>query len=183
MRTISRTPSTLFAAVALMPFAVVTAGDPAAVPPATAQTPAAEAAAVPVPDPAPEAEPALALTTADPAVTWGPCPAFLPAGCRLAVLHGDPAQPNADVWLELPAGSTIARHWHTSAERMVLVAGELRVTYDGQPEAVLKPGSYAYGPARRVHSGRCTSDVACVLFVAFEGPVDATPVDDDLAAH
>jgi hypothetical protein len=27
-----------------------------------------------------------------------------------------------------------------------------------------------------VHRGRCVSNEPCVLFIAFEGPVDATPV-------
>ena len=125
----------------------------------------------------PAADPALAISATAPSLAWGACPAFLPAGCELAVLHGDPAQPNADVFLKLPGGSSFPRHWHTSAERMVLVSGELRVTYDGQPEAVLRPGNYAYGPARRAHSGRCASVEPCVLFIAFEAPVDATVVE------
>jgi quercetin dioxygenase-like cupin family protein len=58
---------------------------------------------------------------------------------------------------------------------MVLVSGELHVTYDGQEPAVLRPGMYAYGPAKAVHRGRCVSSEPCVLFIAFEGPVDATP--------
>jgi quercetin dioxygenase-like cupin family protein len=141
-------------------------------------------AAVETPPPvaAANAEPALARTTGSTELTWGACPAFLPAGCQLAVLHGDPAAPNADVFLKLPGGSSFGRHWHTSAERMVLVEGELRVTYDGQAEAVLVPGSYAYGPARRIHEGRCASTVPCVLFIAFEGPVDATVVADESVA-
>ena len=47
-------------------------------------------------------EPALALTARDAALKWGPCPAFLPKGCGLAVLHGDPSKPNADVFLKVP---------------------------------------------------------------------------------
>jgi uncharacterized RmlC-like cupin family protein len=60
---------------------------------------------------------------------------------------------------------------------MVLVAGELHVTYLGQDAAILKPGTYAYGPAKRPHSGLCASAVPCVLFIAFESPVDAVPVE------
>ena len=124
----------------------------------------------------PAAEPAITRTAGDPGLPWGPCPEFLPAGCRLAVLHGDPAKPNADVFLEVPARSNLALHWHSSAERMVLIAGELHVTYDGQPTAVLQPGTYAYGPAKRPHSAVCASAVPCVLFIAFETPVDAVPI-------
>jgi quercetin dioxygenase-like cupin family protein len=113
----------------------------------------------------------------DPALQWGPCPEFLPAGCAIAVLQGDPAGPNADVFFKVPGGAEIAAHWHTSAERMVLVSGRMTVQYDGQPEVELERGSYAYGPARAVHSGRCAVGEDCVLFIAFELPVDAVPVD------
>jgi hypothetical protein len=119
---------------------------------------------------------ALARSVSDAELRWGPCPAFFPAGCEIAALHGDPAQPNADVFFRVPARYDLPAHWHTSAERMVLVSGELHVTYDGQEPAILRPGMYAYGPAKAVHRGRCASDEPCVLFIAFEGPVDATPV-------
>ena len=59
---------------------------------------------------------------------------------------------------------------------MVLIAGELHVTYDGQEKAVLKPGSYAFGPAKRSHGGVCASAKPCILFIAFESPLDAVPI-------
>ena len=126
---------------------------------------------------APMPEPALALTFEDAQLKWGPCPPFLPEGCGIAVLHGDPAKDNLDVFLRVPAKSTLPLHWHTSAERMVLVAGELQVTYEGQKMAVLKPGTYVYGPAKRQHNAYCASKVPCVLFIAFESPLDAVPVE------
>jgi quercetin dioxygenase-like cupin family protein len=128
------------------------------------------------PSPAVAQEPALAKAVDDPGLQWGPCPPGLPEGCTLTVLHGDPAKPNADLFLKLPAKSTIAEHTHTSAERMILVSGELRVSYKGQPEATLKAGSYAYGPAKLPHSANCVSATPCVLFIAFEQPVDLIPV-------
>jgi quercetin dioxygenase-like cupin family protein len=120
-------------------------------------------------------EPALARSAQDAQLQWGPCPAFMPADCGLAVLHGDPAKPNADVFLRIPAKATIPEHWHTSAERMVLVAGELSVSYKGQTAVVLKPGMYAYGPAKLPHSASCAGTTSCVLFIAFESAVDAVP--------
>lgn len=122
-------------------------------------------------------EPALNISPGDPKLAWGPCPDILPAGCQIAVAHGDPARPNADVLLKLPGKSAFRKHRHSSAERMVLLAGELHVTYDGQKPEVVKAGSYAYGPAGRPHSGSCASAEPCLLFIAFEGPVDAVPVD------
>ena len=122
---------------------------------------------------APAAEAPLAFAFTDAQLQWGPCPDFIPKGCEIAVLHGDPAQANADVFFKVPASFTIPAHWHTSAERMVLVSGELRVTYEGQATTVLKPGMYAYGPARLAHRAVCGSGAPCVLFIAFEAPVDA----------
>lgn len=126
---------------------------------------------------APVSEQALTVTAHDPGLQWGPCPPFLPKGCGIAVLHGDPAKDNVDVFFKVPAKSTLPLHWHTSPERMVLVAGELHVTYDGQQKAILKPGTYAYGPAKKAHDGYCASKVPCILFIAFESPLDAVPVE------
>lgn len=118
-------------------------------------------------------ESAVAIAFDDAAIKWGACPAFMPKGCGLAVLHGDPSKDNADVFLKVPAGSELARHWHSSAERMVLVSGELTVTYDGQSPVTLKPGTYAYGPAKAPHTASCAKAAPCVLFIAFNSPVDA----------
>lgn len=122
---------------------------------------------------APAQPSALARTHHDADLQWGPCPEFLPEGCAIAVLHGDPSKENADIFFKVPAKSNVPRHWHTSAERMVLVSGELHVTYDGQDTVVLNVGTYAYGPAKLSHEAYCASDVPCILSIAFEAPVDA----------
>lgn len=119
----------------------------------------------------------LALAAADPAMTWGPCPEGLPEGCGIAVLHGDPAKPNADVFLRIPGGSTIPPHTHSSAERMILVAGEMAVKYRGSPGSTLRPGHYAFGPAKLPHRADCRSSEPCILFIAFEQPVDLLPFE------
>ena len=51
-------------------------------------------------------EPALAITADDAGLQWGPCPPFLPAGCGIAVLHGDPSKPNADILFKVPGSRT-----------------------------------------------------------------------------
>lgn len=135
-------------------------------------SPAAEAPEAPAAAPA-TPELALARTAADADLQWGPCPPVFPAGCEIAVLHGDPAQPNADIFLRVPGGYAIPAHSHTSAERMILVSGNLDVDYQDAPPASLAVGSYAYGPAGTPHSATCRGPDACTLFIAFEGPVDA----------
>jgi quercetin dioxygenase-like cupin family protein len=121
----------------------------------------------------PAAEMSVTRTHQDGSLQWGPCPPFLPEGCGIAVLHGDPAKPNVDVFFKVPGGSKIAAHTHTSAERMVLVSGELTVKYEGEKPVTLKPGTYAYGPAGKVHEATCAKGDPCVLFIAFESPLDA----------
>jgi quercetin dioxygenase-like cupin family protein len=121
---------------------------------------------------------AMVRATDSPDLEWGPCPAFMPEGCGLAVLHGNPAEPNADVLFKLPAGRTAPPHWHTSAERMVLLSGEMKVEYEGQEAEVVEAGDYAYGPPRVSHWATCTSEEDCVLFIAFVEPVDAVPTAD-----
>jgi quercetin dioxygenase-like cupin family protein len=125
---------------------------------------------------APAAPHALTRSAEDPQLEWGACPAFMPAGCGLVVLHGDPSHANADVFLRLPPRAELPEHWHTSAERMILVAGELTVQYQGQAKVVLRPGMYAYGPAKLPHRAACGAGTSCILFIAFESAVDAVPV-------
>ena len=119
------------------------------------------------------AEPALAFNDDDKALQWGPCPAFIGQGCEISVLHGDPAKDNLDIFFKVPGDFTIAHHWHTSAERMVLVSGKMKVTYDNQMSETLEVGTYAYGPAKRPHTAYCEKGDPCVLFIAFEEPLDA----------
>lgn len=125
------------------------------------------------------AEPALVNTFKDVQLKWGPCPAFIPKGCEIAVLHGDPAKGNADVFFKVPANFDIPNHWHTSAERLVLVSGKLKVTYEGQKPFTMKPGTYAYGPAKASHKASCAKGKPCVLFIAFESAIDAFPTEHE----
>ncbi|PWN08270.1 cupin [Rhodohalobacter mucosus] len=119
-------------------------------------------------------------TADDDKLEWGSCPAFMTESCRIAVLHGNPANPNADVFFKMQGNTTVPAHWHNSAERMVLVSGEMEVKYEGQEAEIITTGSYAYGPPEKPHRASCLSDEPCVLFIAFNKPVDAYPVEGTL---
>ena len=121
-------------------------------------------------------EPALAYKYDDKRLQWGPCPAFIGEGCQIAVLHGDPAKRNLDIFFKVPGDFAIPHHWHTSAERMTLVSGKMKVTYDNQSSEMLETGMYAYGPSKRPHTAYCEKGDPCVLFIAFEEPLDAFEV-------
>ena len=118
----------------------------------------------------------LVKTINDADLQWGPCPPFMPEGCAIAVLHGDPSKNNLDVYFKVEANSDIPNHWHTSAERMILVSGELEVKYEGETSQILRVGSYAYGPSEKPHTAKCLDAGPCILFIAFEEPLDAFPI-------
>ncbi|MDT7830431.1 cupin domain-containing protein [Pricia sp. S334] len=119
---------------------------------------------------------AIVWETDDSTLKWGPCPGFMPEDCRIAVLQGNPKKPNTDVFFKMQGNTTVPRHWHNSPERMVLVSGKMRVNYDGQDSEIINTGDYAYGPAERPHEATCLSDEPCILFIAFEDPIDAMPM-------
>jgi hypothetical protein len=129
----------------------------------------------------PVAQKAVAHSVSSAALEWGECPPIFPAGCQIAVLNGDPTKPNSDIFLRVPGQYEIPAHSHTSAERMVLVTGELTVTYEGQAPVTLSAGSYAFGPSKLAHKASCISADPCTLFIAFEQPVDAEPHKGELA--
>lgn len=56
---------------------------------------------------------------------------------------------------------------------MILVSGGVQINYEGQQPEQLQPGTYAYGPPELPHTASCDSNEPCVLFIAFEKPVDA----------
>ena len=130
-------------------------------------------------DLATDKEMSVIKTIDDDELQWGPCPPFMPNGCSIAVLHGDPVKENLDVFFKVPANYNIPNHWHHSAERMVLISGELQVTYEGEETKTMKAGTYAYGPSSKPHIAKCGDAGPCVLFIAFEEALDAFPVGEE----
>lgn len=121
---------------------------------------------------------ALVISTEDKSLEWGACPAFIPEGCEIAVLQGDPAKDNVDIFFKVPGDFTIPYHMHTSQERMVLVSGELEVTYDNHETATIKKGDFAYGPAKLPHKAYCKKGEDCILYIGFIAPLDAIPIEE-----
>ena len=113
----------------------------------------------------------------DPSLEWGPCPPFMPEGCNIAVLHGDPSKSDVDVLFKVNGESSIPNHWHNSHERMVLLTGKMQVTYKGESMQTMDVGDYAYGPAKKPHTAKCISKDPCILFIGFGEPLDAFAVE------
>lgn len=120
-----------------------------------------------------KSENSAAINLKDGNIQWGPCPDIIPNGCQVTVLNGDITQNNADVLFRFEPNTDIPEHWHNSAERMILIQGEMEVTYEGEETRILKEGYYAYGPEKKPHDARCSGGEPCLLYVAFVKPVDA----------
>ena len=121
---------------------------------------------------------ALVISAKDKSLQWGACPAFIPEGCEIAVLQGGPAKDNVDIFFKVPGNFSIPYHTHTSQERMVLVSGELEVTYDNHATAIIKKGDFAYGPAKLPHKAYCRKGEDCILYIGFVAPLDAIPIEE-----
>ncbi|MEJ2500077.1 MAG: cupin [Campylobacterales bacterium] len=59
---------------------------------------------------------------------------------------------------------------------MILVSGKMTVTYDNQKSEMIETGMYAFGPSKHPHKAYCEAGDPCVLFIAFEDPIDAFEV-------
>jgi quercetin dioxygenase-like cupin family protein len=114
----------------------------------------------------------------DPSLEWGACPPFMPEGCNIAVLHGDPSKTDVDVLFKVNGKSSIPNHWHNSHERMVLLTGKMQVTYTGESTQTMNVGDYAFGPAKKPHTAKCISKDPCILFIGFGEPLDAFAIEE-----
>ena len=123
-----------------------------------------------------EEEMSLSKTIHDKDIVWNPAPEFFP-GCSFTILHGDITEPNLDFFFKVEPNTEIINHTHKSAERMILISGEMEVLYEGEAAQILKAGTYAYGPANKPHRAKCLDNGPCVLFIAMVDPFDAVPID------
>jgi len=83
-------------------------------------------------------------------VKYGPAPAFLPPGARLAVLEGDLMAPSGDftIRLKMPDGYKVAPHTHPNRENVTVLSGTLKVgmgdQFDASKMMGFGAGSFAY---------------------------------------
>lgn len=121
-------------------------------------------------------EMSIAKTINDNDLKWNPAPDFFP-GCSFTILHGDITEPNLDFFFKVEPNTEVITHTHNSPERMILISGEMEVTYENEPTTLLKSGTYAYGPAGKPHKAKCLNKGPCVLFIAMVSPFNAVPIE------
>jgi len=99
---------------------------------------------------------------------WGPAPAVLPAGAKLAVLEGNPMQPGPyTMRLNMPAGYKIPPHHHHAREHVTVISGEFLVGLGDKFEEAkmnsFSPGAYAYLEPTVHHYAMAKSDTVIQL--------------------
>lgn len=98
---------------------------------------------------------------------WMPCIADNPQVCQFAPFRGDPQKEPSHRFVKAVAGFAFPKHWHISAEHLVVVSGTVVLAEDGR-EQNLGAGSYVYIPVRRVHWGSCPEE--CTFYLKIDGP-------------
>ena len=96
----------------------------------------------------PQAAAPHAIVVTPDQITWGPAPALLPAGAKLAVLEGDPSKAAPfTMRLLMPDGYRIPPHYHPFVEHVTVVKGTFKVgmgdKYDAAALAELPTGTFA----------------------------------------
>ena len=113
-------------------------------------------------------------------LTWGPAPAILPTGARLAVVEGDPSTAGPyTMRLAMPAGYRIPPHFHHADEHVTVISGAFQVgmgdTFDEGKLATLPPGTFGVIPPGMRHFAR--ADQATVIQLHGMGPWGLTYVN------
>jgi quercetin dioxygenase-like cupin family protein len=113
-------------------------------------------------------------------LSWGPAPAILPAGARLAVLDGDPTKAGPfTMRLSMPAGYLIPPHFHQVDEHVTVISGAFQVgmgdTFDQGKLTTLPPGTFGVIPPGMRHFAR--ADKATVIQLHGSGPWGLTYVN------
>lgn len=129
-----------------------------------------------------------APTTTAQALTWGPAPAALPPGVKMAVVSGDPSKRAPfTVQLSMPAGYKVAPHFHPTAELVEVKSGTLLVgmgdALDVKKAQAMVVGAKTVVPAKLHHYA--ITKVPTVISVTALGPYALTyvnPADDPQAA-
>ena len=97
---------------------------------------------------APTTEKAHVIVALPDQLTWGPAPAVLPPGAKLAVLEGDPTVAGPyTMRLQMPDGYRIPPHFHPATEHVTVVKGTFKVgmgdKFDASKMTPLPVGTFA----------------------------------------
>lgn len=113
-------------------------------------------------------------------IKWGPAPAILPAGAKLAVLEGNPMKPGRyTMRLWMPANYRIPPHFHPAWEHVTVIEGAFNVgmgaKFDESAGTTFRVGSFGALPPGMRHFAWTTGPT--VIQLHGEGPWSLTYVN------
>ena len=113
-------------------------------------------------------------------VKWGPGPAGLPAGAKLAVLSGDPSKAGPYVLrAKLPDGYKVPPHWHPTDENVTVIQGTFMAgkgdKFNAEASENFPAGSFVLMPKEMRHFAWVKGET--VIQVHGIGPFDITYVN------
>lgn len=111
---------------------------------------------------------AQAIVALPDALEWGPAPAILDAGARMAVIEGNPAEAGEfTLRLRMPAGYRIAPHYHPVTEHVTVLQGTFLVgmgeSFDESAMMALPVGTFGAIPAGMRHYALAQDEVIIQL--------------------
>ena len=96
-------------------------------------------------------------------------------GSEGMLVHSDDATGGMDLLVRFPAGHVIPPHSHDSNERIFVAEGELTLRQAGGGDTLLKPGGFAFLPARQIQRISCSSKTRCTFYLSWDGKPDSRP--------
>jgi hypothetical protein len=115
---------------------------------------------------------------------WGPAPPVLPKGAEISVIAGDPGKAGSYVIrVKVPANYQIPAHWHSTAENLTVVSGDVNVgmgdRLDKNHSNKLEVGGFIFLPSKMTHF--LWTIGPAIFQIHAEGPFDivyVNPKDD-----
>ena len=122
-------------------------------------------------------------------VKWGAPPPVFPPGAKFAVISGDPAATGLiTVRFDMPAGYTLAPHFHPTDEYVTVLKGSFSLgmgdVIDKAHAVTLTAGGYGVAPANMHHYAYTVT--GGTIQVHMQGPFAITyvnPADDPSKKH
>ena len=99
----------------------------------------------------------------------------LPTCASGSVQSGDPMTGPSIILAKLATGCTIAWHWHTATENVMVAGGTGRIEMKGGKSETLKTGGFVALPSHHIHQFHCIK--ACALFISSDAAFDIHYVD------
>ena len=114
-------------------------------------------------------------------ITWKPCPPNLPSGCEMAVLEGNPQEPNFfTVRFKINGKFSMPPHTHPKDERVTVLEGKAYVAFGKdakqQDATIFSTGDYYVNSKDAVHT--VWADSSTILQITGIGPWKANFIEN-----